>query len=281
MKTRIWLAIGAGALFSLSAVAQTSPEVTLTRIECGTGAKPTIVAERFSDTFAYSKDLALTFTFSCYLIKHGDEYVVWDTGFAPGTNPNAPKVGIVERLAEVKVKPEQVKYVGISHFHGDHTDAGRERGWLQGLDGRESPQGRGPDARQGRLGRRHGEGDPHARPHARALEPPRAPHVGTQFPAERRRRALPRELRIERRAGLQLRPRADGRVARADEEDRREPQRDRDHPARPARHRQAAGFSGCSEVVAVSRNEGGSGSTPAGRAIGQQSANLGSMGAHG
>ncbi len=108
MKTRIWPAIGAGALFSLSAVAQTAPEVTLTRIECGTGAKPTNVAERFTDTFAY-KDLNLTFTFSCYL------------GFAPGSNPNAPKVGIVERLAEVKVKPEQVKYVGISHFHADHT----------------------------------------------------------------------------------------------------------------------------------------------------------------
>src|SRR6266567_8382330 len=120
MKTGIWLAVGAGALLSLSAVAQTAPEVTLTRIECGTGAKPTNVAERFSDTFAY-KDLNLTFTFSCYLIKHGDEYMVWDTGFAPGSNPNAPKVGIVERLAEVKVKPEQVKYVGISHFHADHT----------------------------------------------------------------------------------------------------------------------------------------------------------------
>jgi len=120
MKTRIWLAIGAGALFSLSAVAQTAPEVTLTRIECGTGAKPTNVAERFTDTFAH-KGLTLTFTFSCYLIKHGDEYMVWDTGFAPGSNPSAPKVGIVERLAEVKVKPEQVKYVGISHFHADHT----------------------------------------------------------------------------------------------------------------------------------------------------------------
>jgi len=121
MKTGIWLAVGAGALLSLSAVAQTAPEVTLTRIECGTAAKTTNVAERFSDTFAYKPDLALTFTFSCYLIKHGDEYMVWDTGFAPGSNPNAPKVGIVERLAEVKVKPEQVKYVGISHFHADHT----------------------------------------------------------------------------------------------------------------------------------------------------------------
>src|SRR5260370_17253086 len=120
MKTRIWPAIGAGALLSLAAVAETALEVTLHRIECRTGAKPTIVAERFTDTFAYSKDLALTFTFSCYLIRHGDEYMVWDTGFAPGSNPNAPKVGIVERLAEVKVKPEQVKYVGISHSPATH-----------------------------------------------------------------------------------------------------------------------------------------------------------------
>src|SRR5882672_9079313 len=115
MKTRIWPAIGAGALFSLSAVAQTAPEVTLTRIECGTGAKPTNVAERFTDTFAY-KDLNLTFTFSCYLIRHGDEYMVWDTGFAPGSNPNAPKVGIVERLSEVKVKPEQVNTSASATF---------------------------------------------------------------------------------------------------------------------------------------------------------------------
>src|SRR6266705_704707 len=121
MKTRIWLTVGAGAVLSLSAVAQTAPEVTLTRIECGTAAKTTHVAERFSDTFAYKPDLALTFTFSCYLIKHGDEYMVWDTGFAPGSNPNAPKVGIVDRLKEVKVTPDQVKYVGISHFHADHT----------------------------------------------------------------------------------------------------------------------------------------------------------------
>src|SRR5256712_8810290 len=136
MKTRIWLAIGAGALLSLSAAAQTAPEVRQTRIDCGTSANPANVAERFSDTFAYKPDLALTFTFSCYLIKHGDEYMVWDTGFAPGSNPNAPKVGIVERLAEVKVKPEQVKYVGISHFHADHTDQLAPFAWATLLIGK-------------------------------------------------------------------------------------------------------------------------------------------------
>src|SRR5262245_8923635 len=110
----------ANVLVSLPAFAQSPAEVTLTRIDCGTDAQPRDVGERFTDTFAY-KDLKMTFTFSCYLIKHGNEYMVWDTGFAPGTNPNAPKVGIADRLKELKVTPDQVKYVGVSHFHGDHT----------------------------------------------------------------------------------------------------------------------------------------------------------------
>jgi glyoxylase-like metal-dependent hydrolase (beta-lactamase superfamily II) len=112
--------VGATVLIGLPVLAQSGADVTLTRIDCGTGATPTDVGQRFTDTFAY-KDLKLTFTFSRYLIKHGDDYMVWDTGFAPGTNPNAPKVGIVDRLKELKVTPEQVKYVGISHFHADHT----------------------------------------------------------------------------------------------------------------------------------------------------------------
>jgi hypothetical protein len=41
MKASLLLAFAASAMFSLSASAQTSPEVTLTRIECGTAAKPT------------------------------------------------------------------------------------------------------------------------------------------------------------------------------------------------------------------------------------------------
>jgi glyoxylase-like metal-dependent hydrolase (beta-lactamase superfamily II) len=122
LKATILFAVGvcATVLAGLPAMGQAPAEVTLTRIDCGTGAAPTDVGQRFSDTFAY-KDLKLTFTFSCYLIKHGGDYMVWDTGFAPGTNPNAPTVGIADRLKELNVKPEQVNYVGISHFHGDHT----------------------------------------------------------------------------------------------------------------------------------------------------------------
>jgi N-acyl homoserine lactone hydrolase len=119
MKTsRTLLALAASALLSTGAWAQA--DMSLWRIDCGTAEKPTAVNERFSDTFAFP-GLNLTFTYSCYLIKHGDDYMVWDTGFAPGSNPNAPKTGIVDYMAQVKVKPEQVKFVGVSHFHGDHT----------------------------------------------------------------------------------------------------------------------------------------------------------------
>ncbi len=107
-RNRYLLAIAAcaSALVGLPAAAQT-PEVTLTRLDCGTDAAPRDVA-RFSDTFAY-KDLKLPFTFSCYLIKHGDEYMVWDTGFVPGSNPNAPKVSLVDQLAQLKLTPGQIK----------------------------------------------------------------------------------------------------------------------------------------------------------------------------
>jgi glyoxylase-like metal-dependent hydrolase (beta-lactamase superfamily II) len=116
---RILRAALAASAFTAAAASAQQPavEVTLTRLDCGTGFND---PRRFSDTFAYSEP-RLPFTFSCYVIKHGDDYMVWDTGYAPGTNANAPKVSLAEQLATIKVKPEQVKFVGISHFHADHT----------------------------------------------------------------------------------------------------------------------------------------------------------------
>ena len=69
----------AGALLvSLSAFAQPAPEITLTRFaDCGTPQAPTEVNLRFSDTYAFP-GVKVQFTFSCYLIKRGDEYMIWD-----------------------------------------------------------------------------------------------------------------------------------------------------------------------------------------------------------
>jgi glyoxylase-like metal-dependent hydrolase (beta-lactamase superfamily II) len=121
-RTLSLLAIGvcANALVGLSAFAQAAPEVSLTRLECGTNGPPTDVSLRFTDTYAYN-GVKVQLVFSCYLIKHGDDYLVWDSGHSMSAGAVAPKTSLVDLLAQVKVKPDQVKYVGISHYHGDHV----------------------------------------------------------------------------------------------------------------------------------------------------------------
>jgi N-acyl homoserine lactone hydrolase len=113
------LGVCANALISASASAQAAPEVTLTRLDCGTPNPPTEVSQRFTDIYAYA-GVKLTLVYSCYLIKHGDDYMVWDSGQPTTAGPVAPKVPLPELLGKLELKPEQIKYVGISHYHGDH-----------------------------------------------------------------------------------------------------------------------------------------------------------------
>jgi glyoxylase-like metal-dependent hydrolase (beta-lactamase superfamily II) len=115
----------ASALGSVPALAQApaakpAPDMTLTRLDCGTPQPPTAINERFSDSFAYG-DKKVQFVYSCYVIKHGDEYMLWDTGHSMSAPNVAPKVSVVDQLAQLNIKPEQIKYVGISHYHADHT----------------------------------------------------------------------------------------------------------------------------------------------------------------
>ncbi|HSA89034.1 MAG TPA: N-acyl homoserine lactonase family protein [Burkholderiales bacterium] len=116
LKPVFQAALCAAALAALPALAQ-APEVTLTRLDCGNGTND---PRRFSDTFAYTEP-SKPFTFSCYVIKHGSDVMVWDTGYQPGLVPNATNKPIADLLKQINVSPEQVKFVGISHFHADHT----------------------------------------------------------------------------------------------------------------------------------------------------------------
>jgi N-acyl homoserine lactone hydrolase len=115
-----------GVALATAACAQQTPtpptpavEVTLTRLDCGTSAGPADVG-RFSDVYSH-QGLVLQLVFSCYLIKHGDEYMLWDTGHSLSAGAVAPKVSLVDQLARLQIKPEQIKFVGISHYHPDHT----------------------------------------------------------------------------------------------------------------------------------------------------------------
>jgi glyoxylase-like metal-dependent hydrolase (beta-lactamase superfamily II) len=67
---------------------------------------------------------------SCYLIRHGERYMLWDTGLAesligkPYVSPAQTvslKRSLVDQLAELGIKPEQIEFVGISHWHFDHV----------------------------------------------------------------------------------------------------------------------------------------------------------------
>ena len=117
---RTWFLAGlcAAALIVQPALAQ-AQDMSLTRLDCGTPQAPTAVNQRFSDTYSLG-DLKIQLVFSCYLVKHGDDYLLWDTGHGLTTPNVAPKVSIVDQLARLNLKPEQIKYVGISHYHGDH-----------------------------------------------------------------------------------------------------------------------------------------------------------------
>jgi glyoxylase-like metal-dependent hydrolase (beta-lactamase superfamily II) len=114
-----------GLAFSASLIAGVATdahatEVTMGRLDCGTPQEPIVVNERFSDTYAFP-GLKVQFVYSCYIIKHGDEYMLWDTGYSMTAPKVAPKVSVVDQLAKLDIKPDQIKYVGISHYHADHT----------------------------------------------------------------------------------------------------------------------------------------------------------------
>ena len=65
-------------LLGVLALPAQSAEVALSRLDCGGAPAPHSVAA-FSDTFAYP-DLQQQLVYSCYLVRHGDRYMVWDTG---------------------------------------------------------------------------------------------------------------------------------------------------------------------------------------------------------
>jgi glyoxylase-like metal-dependent hydrolase (beta-lactamase superfamily II) len=123
MELTLGAAVLAVCFAAASASAQGAAELTLTRLDCG---KTTTLNDvsRFSDVAAF-KGLNVQLTFSCYLVKHGNDYLVWDTGNPAATGatpaPTAPKTSLVEQLAVLHLKPEQITFVGISHYHGDHV----------------------------------------------------------------------------------------------------------------------------------------------------------------
>jgi glyoxylase-like metal-dependent hydrolase (beta-lactamase superfamily II) len=127
MLKRLLLAVIAGVLAHPAAAQPggTAP-LQLWRLDCGSIQVDDLNV--FSDTYAYVGQRK-TLTNSCYLVRNGDRFLLWDTGL-PGENAGQSsslgtmsvvvKRRIVDQLAEIGVRPAQVNFVGISHNHQDH-----------------------------------------------------------------------------------------------------------------------------------------------------------------
>ena len=114
------LSIGASALAGSTALAQATPEVTLTRLECGTPQARRSTSTRASRT---PTPIPAETAICLQLLPHQARRRLHDVGHGPGDQRRrrcARKSPLVDLLAQLKVTPEQVKYVGISHYHGDH-----------------------------------------------------------------------------------------------------------------------------------------------------------------
>jgi len=115
------LAIAAALALALgaSAAAQPAPaaKVKLWRLDCGR------LEENGERPWAWQKVPTPT---PCYLVANGNRYLLWDTGVSRRALGNAhPTIKldrtISDQLAQIEVRPEQVEFVAISHYHGDHT----------------------------------------------------------------------------------------------------------------------------------------------------------------
>src|SRR5215475_6103540 len=83
---------------------------------------------RFSPGFSGPGALSST----CYLIKHAQGWLLWDTGLPDaiasmpeGRKSNAGvwhvKKTLASQLAELSVNPADIRYLALSHSHGDHV----------------------------------------------------------------------------------------------------------------------------------------------------------------
>jgi glyoxylase-like metal-dependent hydrolase (beta-lactamase superfamily II) len=109
--------------FVQTSTAQTTAE-RLYVIECGQ--RTELDVSRWTPGVNVGKPV--DFVETCYVIKHGNDWMVWDTGVpdsllsAPSSDPNAWRRTntLAGELARIGITPGDVRYLAISHTHPDH-----------------------------------------------------------------------------------------------------------------------------------------------------------------
>lgn len=133
---RVMVALFGGAVLSglaaWTAMAQGEPGITLQAFECGRIQANDLGV--FSDTLRFRNEKRELIA-GCFLIRHPKGVLLWDTGISPQPAPKpapgaalsaVPGKSVSARFAENGIQPAAVTYVGISHYHADHSGGAGE-----------------------------------------------------------------------------------------------------------------------------------------------------------
>ncbi len=128
MKRVLHFLLGTSALLALNAYAA-APDVRLYTLNCGYINVHDNAS--FSDTDYYSHT-PTKLADPCFLVKHNNDWLLWDLGLGDqyvghvtessqyGVSLIVP-VSLADQLKALKLAPNDIKYVAVSHAHFDHT----------------------------------------------------------------------------------------------------------------------------------------------------------------
>jgi glyoxylase-like metal-dependent hydrolase (beta-lactamase superfamily II) len=127
MLPKSTLLAGLLAATAMPAAAQDAPDIEMWRLDCGTIELSDTAP--FSDTHLYDGEKR-TFADSCYLIRNGSLYLLWDAGLPAALKGTSNTTGvftvsvestIADQLARLSLDPANINFVGVSHYHFDHV----------------------------------------------------------------------------------------------------------------------------------------------------------------
>lgn len=114
----------------------TKAPLSLWRLDCGSVVVPD--AGFLNDTYAFAGQ-SKTVTVSCYLIRDGDRYLLWDSGLptsrlgkggiSVGGGPAALKRTVIDQIRDLGIDPARVTTVALSHYHSDHSGQAATLPW--------------------------------------------------------------------------------------------------------------------------------------------------------
>lgn len=105
------------------------PDVRLYTLDCGRIDFEDLKV--FSDTGEHDGEKEVM-PVSCFLIRHGTEWMLWDAGLGDpiaserggrmvvGLHFRVPR-SLASQLRELGLKPDDIRLVGLSHLHADHS----------------------------------------------------------------------------------------------------------------------------------------------------------------